>query len=66
MKQIETRTEKKRLLLPAPYPLSPVSYDRSKLLTERQNPSTRDIDANGTLEIVDIINQEDKRATPAV
>src|SRR3990167_1412824 len=40
--------------------------NRSKLLTERQNPRTRDIDAKGTLEIVDIINREDKLVPTAV
>lgn len=40
--------------------------NRSKLLTERQNPRTRDIDAKSTLEIVDIINREDKLVPTAV
>ena len=40
--------------------------DRSKLLTEQRNPDTYDIDCKTTLEIVDIINAEDKKAIDAV
>lgn len=40
--------------------------DRSRLLTERQNPATLDIDSKSTLEIVDIINTEDAKVAPAV
>ena len=41
-------------------------HDRSKLTTERRNPRTRDIDRRTTLEIVDLINAEDRRVAPAV
>ncbi|HHT9120532.1 MAG TPA: N-acetylmuramic acid 6-phosphate etherase, partial [Candidatus Hypogeohydataceae bacterium YC41] len=44
----------------------PSSYDRSRLLTERQNPRTIDIDTKSTLEIVDIINREDRTVPVAV
>ena len=40
--------------------------DRSKLMTERPNPRSRDIDAKSTLGIVDIINGEDALIAPAV
>ena len=40
--------------------------DRSKLTTERRNPRTRDVDRRSTLEIVDMINTEDRRVAPAV
>jgi N-acetylmuramic acid 6-phosphate etherase len=40
--------------------------DRSKLLTEKSNPRTRDIDAKSTLEIVDTINREDRTVPLAV
>jgi N-acetylmuramic acid 6-phosphate etherase len=40
--------------------------DRSRLTTERPNPRSRDIDARSTLEIVDVINAEDRRVAPAV
>ena len=40
--------------------------DRSKLTTEQRNPRSADIDAAGTLEIVDIINAEDALVAPAV
>jgi len=40
--------------------------DRSKLTTERRNISSRDIDRRSTLEIVDIINSEDRKVAPAV
>lgn len=40
--------------------------DRSKLLTEKRNPGTKDIDAKSALEVVDIINEEDARVIPAV
>lgn len=45
---------------------NPSSYNRSKLLTEKKNPRTKDIDTKGALEIVDIINQEDRRVALAV
>ncbi len=40
--------------------------DRSKLLTEQRNPNTCDIDCKTSLEIVDIINAEDKKVAHAV
>ncbi|MFN3466230.1 MAG: N-acetylmuramic acid 6-phosphate etherase, partial [Candidatus Brocadiales bacterium] len=40
--------------------------NRSRLLTERRNPRTRDIDTRSTLEIVDIINREDRLVPTAV
>lgn len=40
--------------------------DRSKLLTEQRNPDTCDIDCKTTLEIVDMINAEDKKVAHAV
>lgn len=40
--------------------------DRSKLLTEKIHPGTKDIDSKSILEIVDIINREDAKAAPAV
>ncbi len=41
-------------------------HNRSKLLTERPNPRTKDIDAKSTREIVDIINSEDSTVPTAV
>ncbi len=43
-----------------------MNKDRSKLLTEQRNPDTYDIDCKTTLEIVDIINTENKKAIDAV
>jgi len=40
--------------------------DRSKLTTEKRNPRSRDIDERTTVEIVDIINAEDRKVAPAV
>jgi len=40
--------------------------DRSKLTTEGRNPRSKDIDLKSTLEIVDIINAEDRLVAPAV
>ena len=40
--------------------------DRSRLTTERPNVRSRGIDARSTLEIVDVINAEDRRVAPAV
>jgi len=40
--------------------------DRSKLTTEKRNVRTRDIDKRSTLEIIDIINSEDRKVAPAV
>jgi len=40
--------------------------DRSKLATEKRNVRTRDIDRRSTLEIVDIINAEDRKVARAV
>ncbi len=40
--------------------------DRSGLLTEKQNPGTKDIDTKGILEIVDAINKEDATGAGAV
>jgi len=40
--------------------------DRSKLTTEKRNPRSRDIDRRTTLEMVEIINAEDRRVAPAV
>ncbi|MFQ5956152.1 MAG: N-acetylmuramic acid 6-phosphate etherase, partial [Candidatus Brocadiales bacterium] len=40
--------------------------DRSRLLTERRNPRTQDIDSKGILEIVNIINEEDAKVARAV
>jgi N-acetylmuramic acid 6-phosphate etherase len=40
--------------------------DRSKLTTERRNAASRDIDRRSVLQIVDIINAEDRRVAPAV
>jgi N-acetylmuramic acid 6-phosphate etherase len=40
--------------------------DRSRLTTERPNPRSRDIDRRSTLEIVDIINAEDRTVAAAV
>lgn len=40
--------------------------NRAKLLTERRNPRTMDIDTKSTLEIVDIINREDRTVPIAV
>ena len=40
--------------------------DRSKLTTEKRNIRSRDIDTRSTLEIVDIINAEDRKVAPAV
>ncbi len=40
--------------------------DRSKLITEQRNQATQDIDLNSTLEIVDIINNEDSKVITAV
>ena len=40
--------------------------DRSKLTTEKRNRRSRDIDRRSTLEIVDMINAEDRRVAPAV
>lgn len=40
--------------------------DRSRLLTERRNPRTKDIDSMSTLEIVDVINEEDTTVALAV
>ncbi|MEE9584321.1 MAG: N-acetylmuramic acid 6-phosphate etherase [Candidatus Brocadiales bacterium] len=40
--------------------------DRSRLLTERRNPGTKDIDSKNTLEIIDIINKEDAKVAPAI
>src|SRR5205085_745908 len=37
-----------------------------KLLTEQTNPNTRDIDRRSTLEIVTLINQEDRKVAEAV
>ncbi len=45
---------------------SPTSYDRSAILTEKSNPSTSDIDTKSTLEIVGIINREDRTVPLAV
>ncbi len=40
--------------------------DRSKLITEQRNQATHDIDRKSTLEIVDIINDEDSNVISAV
>ncbi len=40
--------------------------DRSKLITEQRNPNTFDIDCKSTIEIVDIINNEDSNVINAV
>ncbi len=40
--------------------------DRSRLTTEKQNLRSQDIDRRSTLQIVDIINAEDRRVAPAV
>ena len=40
--------------------------DRARLTTEKRNPRTRDIDRCSTLQIVDILNAEDRRVAPAV
>ncbi len=40
--------------------------DRSKLTTEQRNPRSRDIDRRTTLQIVDIINAEDRKVPAAV
>jgi len=40
--------------------------DRSRLTTEQPNPRSRDIDRRSTLEIVDIINAEDRTVADAV
>jgi N-acetylmuramic acid 6-phosphate etherase len=40
--------------------------DRSKLTTEKRNRRSRDIDRRTTLQVVDIINAEDRRVVPAV
>lgn len=40
--------------------------DRSKLLTEQRNPRTTDIDSKTTLEIIDIINDEDAMVFTAI
>jgi len=40
--------------------------DRSKLTTEKRNIRSRDIDILSTLEIVDVINAEDRKVAPAV
>jgi len=40
--------------------------DRSKLTTEKRNTETADIDRRSTLEIVDILNAEDRKVAPAV
>src|SRR5829696_848669 len=37
-----------------------------KLLTEHTNPNSRDIDRRSTLEIVTLINQEDRKVADAV
>src|SRR5688572_21622225 len=37
-----------------------------KLLTEQTNPNTKDIDRRSTLEIVTLINQEDRKVAEAV
>jgi hypothetical protein len=39
--------------------------DRSKLTTEKRNLKTADIDRHSTLEIVDIINNQDMLVAPA-
>jgi len=44
----------------------PVIDDRSKLTTEQRNPRSRDIDRRTTLQIVDIINAEDRKVPAAV
>ncbi len=38
----------------------------SRLLTEQVNPESRDIDARSTLDILRIINEEDRKIVPAV
>ncbi|HHT9124821.1 MAG TPA: N-acetylmuramic acid 6-phosphate etherase [Candidatus Brocadiia bacterium] len=43
-----------------------MDMDRSKLVTEQRNPNTNDIDGKTTIEIVDIINAEDKKVIGAV
>jgi len=40
--------------------------DRSKLTTERRNVRSRGIDTRSTLQIVDLLNAEDRRVAPAV
>ncbi len=40
--------------------------DRSRLTTEQPNPRSKGIDARSTLEIVKIINAEDRKIAPAV
>jgi N-acetylmuramic acid 6-phosphate etherase len=40
--------------------------DRSKLTTEKCNPSSADLDTRHTIDIVDIINREDTLIAPAV
>ncbi|HUS47535.1 MAG TPA: N-acetylmuramic acid 6-phosphate etherase [Phycisphaerae bacterium] len=40
--------------------------DRSRLTTERPNARSRNIDRSSTLQIVDIINAEDRKVAPAV
>jgi N-acetylmuramic acid 6-phosphate etherase len=40
--------------------------DRSKLTTEKPNPRSKGIDSRSTLEIVNIINAEDRKVAPAV
>ncbi len=43
-----------------------MAIDRSRLTTEQPNPRSRDIDRRSTLEIVDIINAEDRTVADAV
>jgi len=40
--------------------------DRSKLTTEQRNPRSRDIDRRTTLQMVDLINAEDRKVAAAV
>ncbi len=40
--------------------------ERAHLTTEGRNPRSRDLDRKSTLELVDVINAEDRRVAPAV
>src|SRR5436309_3463644 len=48
--------------IPSPEPLA----SRQERITERQNPVSADLDAKSTLEILRIINREDRKVAPAV
>ena len=40
--------------------------DKSRLTTEKRNARSRDIDRRSTLQVVEIINAEDRKVAPAV